>query len=190
MPFFSILTPVYKVEKYLNACIDSVLNQTYGDFELILVDDGSPDNSGKICDDYAQKDSRIKVIHKENGGLISARREAVKHASGEYCVFLDSDDFVENNILEILFAKISEHNCDVVCYGYNKVDQHGAFLHSSEDIKSECLIEEKREFCKRVFMNNLMNVNGFYPEIERFVTHICPDHTIGIARLAGIKLEN
>lgn len=93
MPFLSVIIPVYNVEKYLRNCIDSVLNQNLTDFELILVDDGSPDNSGKICDEYAEKYAFVKVIHKENGGLSSARNEGIKNATGEYLIFMDSDDW-------------------------------------------------------------------------------------------------
>ena len=89
---FSVLVPVYNVEKYLKQCIESVLNQTYQSFELILVDDGSTDNSGAICDEYASKHKFIKVIHKPNGGLLHTRRVSLAHATGDWYVFLDSDD--------------------------------------------------------------------------------------------------
>ncbi len=92
-PFVSIIIPVYKVENYLNQCVDSILDQRLESFEIILVDDGSPDGSGKICDEYAEKDARVKVIHKENGGLSSARNSGIDAAQGEYIIFLDSDDW-------------------------------------------------------------------------------------------------
>ena len=97
--FFSVIVPVYKVEKYLPACIESVLSQTFSDFELVLVDDGSPDKCGKICDNYKEKDERIKVVHKSNGGLASARRAGIKVAQGKYVFNLDSDDLIENDTL-------------------------------------------------------------------------------------------
>lgn len=97
-PILSIIVPVYKVERYLCKCIDSILNQPFGDFELILVDDGSPDRSGKICDEYAVKDSRIIVLHKENGGLSSARNAGLDMATGEYIHFIDSDDYISNDL--------------------------------------------------------------------------------------------
>ena len=93
MPFVSIIVPVYKVEAYLGQCVDSILNQNLDSFELILVDDGSPDGSGAICDEYAERDSRVKVIHKENGGLSSARNTGIDASAGEYIIFLDSDDW-------------------------------------------------------------------------------------------------
>lgn len=109
MPIVSVIVPVYKVENVLHYCIDSILNQTYKNFELILVDDGSPDDSGKICDKYAKKDNRIKVIHKENGGVSSARNCGIDAAKGKYICFVDSDDYVNKNYLEILIRTKSEH---------------------------------------------------------------------------------
>jgi len=102
-PKFSIILPIYKVEKYLSACIDSILDQTYTGFELILVDDGSPDNCPQICDDYAKKDNRIKVIHKPNGGLADARNVGLEMASGDYICYIDSDDYlIDENVLKLL----------------------------------------------------------------------------------------
>ena len=95
--FFSVIVPVYKVEEYLPACIESVLSQTFSDFELILVDDGSPDSCGEICDKYKETDNRIKVLHKENGGLASARKAGIQIAEGDYVFNLDSDDLIEND---------------------------------------------------------------------------------------------
>lgn len=97
--FFSIIVPVYKVENYLEECVDSILSQSFEDFELILIDDGSPDKCPQICDNYKQRDNRIKVIHKENGGLSSARNAGLDIASGDYIVFVDSDDVVSPNSL-------------------------------------------------------------------------------------------
>lgn len=110
----SVIVPIYKVEKYLRNCLDSLLNQTYPYWEAILVDDGSPDNCGKICDEYAAKDSRFKVIHKENGGLSSARNAALPHISGEYIFFLDSDDFLHYQALAKLMKLACEFNADIV----------------------------------------------------------------------------
>lgn len=101
-PLISIIVPVYKVEKYLPACIDSILAQTFENFELILVDDGSPDNCGKICDEYAQKDNRIKVIHQENGGVNQARKVGFIHSTGTWIMFVDSDDILTPQALSLL----------------------------------------------------------------------------------------
>lgn len=111
---FSIIVPVYNVEQYLSECIDSILEQTYGNFELFLVDDGSTDSSGKICDEYKSKDQRITVIHKENGGHISARRAGLEIAGGEYCCFVDSDDYVMNDFLENYARIISVYHPEVI----------------------------------------------------------------------------
>lgn len=101
-PKISVIIPVYKVEQYISRCIDSILFQTYSNYEVILIDDGSPDNSGKICDEYAIKDTRIKVFHKENDGVSSARKYGVHKASGEWITFVDSDDWLYPNALQIL----------------------------------------------------------------------------------------
>lgn len=114
MPLFSIIIPVYNVEKYINKCVDSVLSQTFTDFELILVDDGSPDNCPAICDEYAKKDPRVKVIHKENGGLINARKSGLKIASGEYIGFVDGDDWIEPDTYKNFADMIKKHSPDMV----------------------------------------------------------------------------
>lgn len=117
-PLISVIVPVYKVEEYLCACIDSILAQTYENLEIILVDDGSPDNSGKICDEYAEKDSRIKVIHKENGGLSDARNAGLDVASGEYIAFIDSDDSVHPKMFDELYKNLADTNADISCCAY------------------------------------------------------------------------
>ena len=98
-PMISVIIPVYNVEKYLARCIDSVLRQTYHNFEIILVDDGTPDRSGEICDEYAAKDARISVIHKENGGLSSARNAGIEAAKGQWLQFVDSDDYIADLLM-------------------------------------------------------------------------------------------
>ena len=108
-PLVSVIVPIYKVEKYLCACVDSILAQTYQNIEIILVDDGSPDNCPKICDDYAQKDSRIRVIHKQNGGLSDARNVGMENANGDYFCFVDSDDFVSPQMVEFLIKPLIDN---------------------------------------------------------------------------------
>ncbi|MBQ9936947.1 MAG: glycosyltransferase [Oscillospiraceae bacterium] len=120
-PLLSIVVPVYNVEQYLARCLDSILSQTLTDFEVIAVDDGSPDNCGKILDEYSQKDKRIKVIHKENGGVSSARNAALDLAQGEYIGFVDSDDYIEPNMYEYLVDSIKKSGCDIVICGYHEV---------------------------------------------------------------------
>lgn len=118
---YSITVPVYNVEKYLPQCIESVLHQGYDNFELILVNDGSTDGSGAICDEYARKDSRIKVIHKENEGLLLTRRVALRHTTGDYVMFLDSDDYWENGMLKRITEVIEQHGCDMIIFNYKSV---------------------------------------------------------------------
>lgn len=116
MPTISVIVPIYKVEPYLRQCVDSILGQTFRDFELILVDDGSPDGCPAICDEYAKMDSRVKVIHKENGGLSSARNVGLDVAKGEYIAFVDSDDWIHLEYLEQLMNAIQSQNADMsVC---------------------------------------------------------------------------
>ena len=118
MSEISIIVPVYNVEKYLENCIESILNQTFKDFELILVDDGSTDNSGKICDIYEKKDSRIKVIHKNNEGLSSARNTGLDIACGKYVGFVDSDDSIHPKMYEVLYNLIEKYKSDISCCNY------------------------------------------------------------------------
>lgn len=114
----SIVVPVYKVpHNYLNKCIESLISQTYKNIEIILVDDGSPDDCGDICDDYAKKDSRIKVLHKENGGLSSARNSGVENARGDFVIFVDGDDWIEPETCEVLFQEYLKTNTDLVMFG-------------------------------------------------------------------------
>jgi len=116
----SVIISVYKAEKYLEGCLDSICNQTYRELEIILVDDGSPDNSGKICDEYAKRDNRVLVIHKENGGISSGRNAGIKVAKGEYLIFYDSDDFVPNNSVEDLYNTCEKDNADIAMCGFIK----------------------------------------------------------------------
>ncbi|MCR5183913.1 MAG: glycosyltransferase [Opitutales bacterium] len=112
-PTISVIVPVYKVEKYLRACVDSILAQTFEDFEVILVDDGSPDKSGEICDEYRSRDARVRVIHKANGGVSAARNDGVDAARGEWIMFVDSDDMIAPYALETLFSHV-EADVDLV----------------------------------------------------------------------------
>lgn len=124
--FFSIIVPVYKTEVYLSKCINSILFQTYRHFELILVDDGSPDQSPQICDRYAQKDSRVQVIHKRNGGLSSARNAGIRIASGDYTIFVDSDDYWDDPAaLASVKDALIRYRCEILCTNFCKV-QNGA----------------------------------------------------------------
>lgn len=122
-PKISVIVPVYNVEKYIHQCIDSILGQTFTDFELLLIDDGSPDNCGAICDEYAAKDSRIRVFHQENAGVSAARQFGIDNAIGEYSIHVDSDDFIEPLALELLYTKAKEDNFDIVICDYFSYDK-------------------------------------------------------------------
>ncbi len=127
-PLISIIVPVYNTEKYLPKCIESILAQTYTDYELILVDDGSSDRCPGICDEYADKNSRIRVIHKENGGQSSARNSGLSIAKGKFVMFMDSDDYyAQDHALQKLVQQQSEQDADLVCFSYSKEDANGHF---------------------------------------------------------------
>ena len=147
----SVIIPVYKVEKYLEKCIESIIKQTYTNLQIILVDDGSPDNCGKICDEYAKKDSRIEVIHKINGGLSDARNVGINRANGRYIGFVDSDDYIKEDMYEKLINLIKEYNADVsICNLYDVIDgkeyvrnkDNGIHEYSRIDILKEILLDK------------------------------------------------
>ena len=123
-PLISVIVPIYNVEKYLDRCVESIINQTYKNLEIILVNDGSPDNCPKMCDDYAEKDSRIKVVHKENGGLSDARNVGMEVATGEYVSFIDSDDWIDLETFSLSMAKIKECNAQIVAFNIINVSDN------------------------------------------------------------------
>lgn len=131
----SVIVPIYNVEKYLDRCVDSIINQTYKNLEIILVDDGSPDNCPQMCDDYAKKDSRIKVVHKENGGLSDARNVGMEVATGEYVSFIDSDDYVSLDFYETLLETIVDNDSDIVECGVVKFYENEKFDKYNDDLK-------------------------------------------------------
>lgn len=124
-PLVSVIVPVYNVEHYICRAVDSLLNQTYSYLDIILVDDGSPDKCPQICDEYARRDKRIRVIHKKNGGLSDARNVGLDIAKGEYLTFVDSDDYISLNAIEQFLRIVQEQNVDVVCCGLNIIDNNG-----------------------------------------------------------------
>ena len=126
----SVIVPIYKVEKYLNRCVDSILSQTYKKIEIILVDDGSPDACGEICDRYIEKDTRIKVIHKENGGLSDARNAGIEAANGEYIIFVDSDDHIVPTMIEKMIEALIASKADLCICNINYVDENGAVINN------------------------------------------------------------
>lgn len=155
-PILSIIVPVYDVEKYINKCIDSILKQTFTNFELILIDDSSPDNCGNICDKYAKLDSRIKVIHKENGGLSSARNVGIDAARGEYIGFVDSDDYIKNDMYESLYKAILKYKADIsIC---------GKFIVGQDKVLSVCNSDNVRIYNRYEGLIEIIkdkNINSF-----------------------------
>lgn len=120
-PEISVIVPIYNVEKYLNRCVDSVLGQTFSDLEVLLVDDGSPDGCGAVCDEYAAKDARVRVIHKPNGGLSSARNAGLEVAAGRWIAFADSDDWLDSDMLEILHTAALKHGAQIAECSYRRI---------------------------------------------------------------------
>ena len=156
---FSVIVPIYNIEKYIRRCIDSVLAQTFADFELILVDDGSPDRCGEICDEYAKRDRRIKVIHKENGGLVSARQAGIKEASGDYIFHLDGDDAICADALFAANEIIEDTNADIVSFSY-KCNIDGKIGDAVDDFADEGLYDKegmKKHIYPRLLSDKNMN---------------------------------
>lgn len=148
-PLVSIIVPVYNVEKYIHGCITSILTQTYENLQVILVDDGTPDNSGKICDEFAEKDKRVLVIHKENGGLSSARNAGLDVAYGEYVMFIDSDDYIVDNAVEILVEACERYNTDFVQFDtIHTTEPKYIKQHASEDYNIEIIADLRQMYWK------------------------------------------
>ena len=197
----SIIVPVYQVEKYLRQCIDSILAQTFTDFELILVDDGSRDQSGAICDEYSERDSRICVIHTENKGAAAARNAGLTRASGEYIAFVDSDDYISETMLERMCEVIRNSKCDLVICNFlhifsDEKDDFSLPLQDMEISGREVLAHQKTQknygvwtvvwnkLYKRKIFENLRFPEGKYFEDEFFSdqlylrcgsVHVVPD---------------
>lgn len=155
-PKISIIVPVYKVEKYLKRCVDSILAQTYTNFELILVDDGSPDTCPAMCDKFAKQDNRIKVIHKENGGLSDARNAGLSIATGEYIGFVDSDDYIDPQMYDILLHCLLEDNADVAICNYIRVNE------SYQKITTMLQPSRNKCFSQEEFIQELLQPYGGY----------------------------
>lgn len=148
MPKVSIIVPVYKVEKYIRRCLDSIVSQTFTDWECLLIDDGSPDNSGKICDEYAEKDTRFIVFHKENGGVSSARNYALDNAHGEYVMFVDSDDWIEKDCLVVCVMEADEYKLDLLQFSSERVNERGKKYRAQILGCEACNHSQYLELCK------------------------------------------
>lgn len=171
-PTISIIIPVYNVEKYIHRCINSILNQTFKDFELILVNDGSTDNCGEICDFYGSIDDRVKVIHKNNRGVSDARNRGIDIAKGNYISFVDSDDFIELDMYESMYKKIEEDNADICICGIREIKEDGNII--QQYIPSNINLKEiitraypcNKLFNKELFKDNRFKVGRYYEDLE------------------------
>ena len=191
----SVIVPVYKVAKYLERCVDSILAQTYENIEVVLGDDGSPDNCPFMCDELAKGDRRIRVVHKENGGLSSARNAGFRASEGEFVLFVDSDDYIENNMVEELLTAITENKADLALCGYfTQYDDHNvvnllphkkSLLQGREEITEEYilpLIGNKKNAINlpgfiwiRMLKRELIKEEFFVPENKYFAEDIVFD---------------
>lgn len=173
-PLISIIVPVYKVEKYIRQCIESVLSQTYENFELLLINDGSPDNSGIICDEYAKLDKRVTVFHKENGGVSTARNLGLKNMTGEWVCFLDSDDWWAPSFLQNFIHLIENNTCDIALQGYTEENE----IKNTRNTYSlpECMFNTASELI--VFLEKTKNIHNGYLWHRIFKAQIFKEHNI------------
>ncbi len=179
----SIIVPVYNVENKINRCLDCLVNQTYKDIEILFIDDGSVDNSGNICDEYAERDKRIQVIHKKNGGVSTARNKGLEVAKGKYIMFVDSDDYLEKNTCEVMIDAIEKYDVDLIVASYNTVYNSKVMKHicpekvykNISDIKEDfrliyldCFLNSpwnklfKKEFITKKFDENMKYFEDYY----------------------------
>ena len=150
----SIIVPIYNIEKYLERCIESLIKQTHKNIEIWLIDDGSTDNSRKICDEWMDNDSRINVIHKKNGGVSSARNVGLNNCKGEYVVFVDADDYVKENYIEVLLNSAVENNCEMAIVNFIEKYSDGREKKVGYTTKSKLLNRKE-------FLDNLCNKNSY-----------------------------
>lgn len=158
-PLISVIVPIYGVEQYLRQCIESILGQTYTNFELILVDDGSPDKCPSICEEYKSKDSRIKVVHKTNGGLVSARKAGLLESKGDYILNVDGDDFIEPTMIEEMIKSALMYSADIVITGYTSFTKNNK-VQLSNAINSDIYTNEKLD----TLFDSLLFTGKFYEQ--------------------------
>lgn len=164
----SVIVPVYNVEKFLPRCIESIINQTYGNIEIIIINDGSTDDCPKICDEYRSKEPRIVVIHQSNSGLSSARNSGINIAKGEFLCFIDSDDYMDEMMLEKLYDSIHSNKADIAICNYNNVDENGEILEVVRTIEKESLITGEKA-CE------IMNLNYSVAWAKMYRTRLFTD---------------
>lgn len=157
-PLISVLVPVYKTKEYLPRCVESICNQTYGNLEIILVDDGSPDDSGALCDQLALTDSRIRVVHKKNGGLATARNAGIDAMSGEFAAFVDSDDYIAPEMIRDLYELCRTHQAEIACCGIERIKDQGHVNYFNE--KTEDFLLLNREEAMAELLENYRVTNS------------------------------
>lgn len=157
--YFSILIPVYNAENYLEQSLESVLKQSYENYEIILINDGSTDSSKNICDNFAKKDNRVKVFHQKNMGIAKTRYETLKKIKGDFTLFLDSDDYLEPNFLQIIIDKIKHFDPDIIMFNYKNVDEENNFISNNKTIfkNNEIFTTNKQKLYDRIFFTDDIN---------------------------------
>lgn len=165
MTKLSVIVPVYNVEKYLRQCIESILNQSYTEFELVLVDDGSKDSSGEICDFYKEQDSRVKVIHKVNEGLVNARKTGIQNASGQYVTYVDSDDWIDEDMYEVMMRRLLEEDADVITCAIRKEGNDGYEIIKNKILSGVYEGDAFGELLHRALYSGEFFENGLFPSL-------------------------
>lgn len=192
-PKISVIVPVYNVEKYLSRCIESILSQTFTDFELLLIDDGSKDRSGEICDRYAERDSRVKVFHTGNKGVSAARQLGVDNAMGVYSIHIDSDDWVETNMLERMYGRITEMHADmVIADWFLDEDGHARYVRQSTNkaLPTEILNEILIGNLSGSLCNKLLRHSLYKDYNLRFIPRLdCCEDVLIILRLLLLDIK-
>ena len=190
MPEISVIVPVYNVEQYICRCVDSILSQTYKNFEVILIDDGSLDNCPSICDDYIRRDSRVKVLHIRNGGVSRARNVALNIVSGKYITFCDSDDYWRNDWLESLYLAISSGDFDVVSANYTSVDDFGTILKRTEFEVNDYYLKTSQDIIDFLSLKILCNALGWTVCHRIFKADIIKENDIRFCETCGNFAED
>lgn len=156
-PLISVIVPIYKVEAYLERCVESIRNQTYRNLEIILVDDGSPDRCGEMCNQLAAQDPRIRTIHKVNGGLSSARNAGLDSMTGDYVAFVDSDDYISTDMIQRLFDVLQEHDAQISCCGIERVNEHGHVGYFNPQTSDFLVLETHQALGELLYNNRITN---------------------------------
>ena len=186
MSEISIIVPVYNVENYLKKCVESILSQTFTDFELLLVDDGSTDSSGEMCDELKRLDERIKVIHKENGGLSSARNAGIDVAKGKYLTFVDSDDYIDTHMLEVLYKNMVQEDADLSIVGVTSVYSG----QEPEITPSEKYVVTQKEATKMILIGKQASVYAVAKLYKRNISDSESEYPEMTKRIVGFLKEN